>query len=103
MSDDINRQEARNKQRKRKLERSSETKGRDFLSENYYRTLIVDTESDFEIEFAKSRYVLIIHNNNPVTSLENILKKKSMVNYKKENDKITYKIPKHIPGNSMQV
>ena len=96
--DDINWKEVRNKRQKSKLKRNSEMKFNVPL-ENYYRTLIVDTESDFETEFT-NHVPAHIHHRNPLTYQENIKRPNPVINNKQENDKIVYNNPKHIPGNS---
>ena len=99
-SDDKNWQEARNKKRKRIFKQRAETNDCDFISENYYRTLIVDTESDFEKEFANNIPAPIVHNSNQRKYKENIKRPNPVVNNKQENDNIKYKSPKHIHGNT---
>ena len=104
MSDDMSWQEVRNKNHKIKLKQNSEIIEGDSLSKNDYRTLIVDTEWDFEMEFAKNVPDSIIHHRNPEPPHDNIIRPNPVVNNKQGNDKMKYWNPKHIPSKQgMQV
>ena len=63
------------------------------------RTLITDENSDFDNEF-DDNIVTKNHNNSQVNCNPIYTRRTVVVNQKPENDKLDYKNPTHVPGNS---